>query len=129
MARGENLTTTLNKNAMNPFVFAVPPFPFTTSFATDKEERLAEIEFFLMHSVVQPNTREPKSHLLACAKWSTPTAIIMESLLKCGATTFMKPSQLTGFFQQLLLMLVLLSALKRFLVNVFVLLYQLSSES
>ena len=67
MAR-ENLTSTLNKNSKNSFVFVIPPFPFTSS-ARDKEERLAEIDFFLMHSVVLPNTQEPKSHLLACAKW------------------------------------------------------------
>ena len=65
--QGKNLTTTLNKNAKNPFVFVVPPFPFTTSFATDKEERLAEIDFFLMHSVVLPNTQEPKSSMCQVA--------------------------------------------------------------
>ena len=32
-------------------------------------ERLAEIEFFLEHSVVLPNMQEPTTHLLACTKW------------------------------------------------------------
>ena len=27
------------------------------------------IDFFFMHSVVLADTQEPKSHLLACAKW------------------------------------------------------------
>ena len=69
--RGKSLTSTLNQNARNPFVFVAPPFSFASGIRTEftGEERLAEIDFFLMHSVVLPESLEPKSHLLACAKW------------------------------------------------------------
>ena len=49
-------------------MFVVPPFPFAAQICTafQRKERLAEIDFFLTHSMVLPNTQE---HLLACTKW------------------------------------------------------------
>ena len=68
---GKKLTSTLCKSAKNPFVFVVPPFPFEGQIvsAFQRKERLAEIDFFLVHSVLFPNTQEPEKHLLACTKW------------------------------------------------------------
>ena len=63
--------STLNANCKNPFVFAIPPFQFTSSNPTafESKARLAEIDYFLVHSILLPNTTEPKSHLFLCAKW------------------------------------------------------------
>ena len=60
-----------NNSSKNPFVFAVPPFPLTTSIPTEFEgkERLAEVDYFFVHSFILPDCAEPKSHLLTCAKW------------------------------------------------------------
>ena len=119
-----NLVSSLNKNAKNQFVFVVPPFPFTISFAAENEE---VGRHWLL---VLPNAEEPKSHFLVCVKWPMvhPNRHCFGKPVEVWCNIY-EPSQLTGFFQQLLLMLVLLSALKRFLVIVFVLLYHLLSES
>ena len=68
---GKILTSLLNKNATNCFVFPVSPFPFTSSITSefDGQKRLAEIEYFLVHTISIPGEAEPKSHLLACLKW------------------------------------------------------------
>ena len=68
---GRQIFSTVNRSCKNPFVFAVPPFHFTTSNPTEFEGkwRLLEVEYFLVHSIVLPNSSEPKSHLLTCAKW------------------------------------------------------------
>ena len=71
--RGKKLTSLLNKNATNCFVFLVPPFPFTCDKSSEFEgqERLAEIKYFLVHTytISIPGEAESKSHLLACLKW------------------------------------------------------------
>ena len=70
--RGKCLTSSLNKNVKNPFVFVVPPFSFghcRNDAASEGEERLAEIEYFLLHSVTLPNSQQPNSNLLACCRW------------------------------------------------------------
>lgn len=70
--KGKTIHSKLNKNTQNPFIFASSPFPFTTSNPIElggPHDRLAEIEFFLIHSAVLPNSDEPISHLLACANW------------------------------------------------------------
>ena len=69
--QGKTLHSKYNKNTENPFVFASPPFLFTSSNPTefDGELRPAEIQYFLIHSVILPNSEEPVSHLLACANW------------------------------------------------------------
>ena len=70
--RGKCLTSSLNKNAKNPFVFVVPPFSFghcRNDAWSVGEERLAEVVFFLLHSVTLPNSQQPNSHLLACCRW------------------------------------------------------------
>ena len=68
---GKKLTSLLNKNATNCLVFLVPPFPFTCNITWEfnGQERLAEIEYFLVHTISIPGEAEPKSHLLACLKW------------------------------------------------------------
>ena len=50
---GKKLTSLLNKNATNCSVFLVPPFPFTCgiTWEFDGQERLAEIEYFLVHTI------------------------------------------------------------------------------
>ena len=69
--RGKELTSTINKNVKNPFVFVSPPLSFTSSVQDEFEgtERLVCIDFFAMHSIILPDCEEPKSHLLACARW------------------------------------------------------------
>ena len=68
---GKKLTSLLNKNATNCLVFLVPPFPFTSGITWEfnGQERLAENEYFLVHTISIPGEAEPKSHLLACLKW------------------------------------------------------------
>ena len=67
---GKSLTSVLNKNSKNCFVFLAPPFPFTSSTPVfGDQERLAEIQYFLLHTISLPSESEPKSHLLACLKW------------------------------------------------------------
>lgn len=70
---GKTIYSNLNNSirCKNPYVFVVPPFQFTTSVSTEFEgrERLAEIDYFLVHSFIAPDSIEPKSHVLACAKW------------------------------------------------------------
>lgn len=65
--RGKIIESTLSRNVKNPFVFVCPPFPFRSTESATR--RLAEIEFFLIHSVTIPEHDEPVSHLLACANW------------------------------------------------------------
>ncbi len=69
--QGKKLSSTLDKSVKNSIVFVAPPFSFTTSVPTEFEgkERPAEIDYFLVHSVILPGTQEPKAHLLARAKW------------------------------------------------------------
>ena len=69
--QGKKLTSLLYKNATNCFVFLVPPFPFTCdkSSVIEGQERLAEIKYFLVHTISIPGEAESKSHLLACLKW------------------------------------------------------------
>ena len=62
----------LNKNVKNFFVFLTPPFPFTSSLHGCEfggKERLAQIEYFLVHTISMPDVAEPKSHIFACLKW------------------------------------------------------------
>lgn len=67
---GKSLTSVLNKNAKNCFVFLPPPFPFTGVMpAFGDEERLAEIQYFFLHTISLPHECEPKPHLFACLKW------------------------------------------------------------
>ena len=66
---GKNFTSALNKNAKNYFVFLAPPFPFASMTpAFEDQERLAEIQYYLVHTISLPGESEPKSHLLACIK-------------------------------------------------------------
>ena len=62
---------TFNKNAKNCYVYAFPPFQFTSSNPSEFEdkERLAEIDYFLEHSIKLSESSNPQPHLLACAKW------------------------------------------------------------
>lgn len=132
--QGKNLTSTLNKNAKNPFVFVVPLFFFTISVPTEfkGKERLAVIDFFVVHSVVLPNTQEPKSHLLACDKWPMvhPEHLYFGKPIEvwCHNIYVQNTSQLMGSFWHPLSLHVLLSALKKSLVNRFVLRYHLLSN-
>ena len=52
-------------------MYASPPFQFTSSSLSEFEdkERLAEIDYFLLHSIKFSNNSDVKPHLLACAKW------------------------------------------------------------
>ena len=131
--QGKCLSSSLNRNAKNPFVFVVPPFSFgpTKHVGFEGEERLAEIDFFLVHSVILPNSQEPNSHLLAYVADGLCfilIIIILESLFKYGVLTFMKHSQLIDSFWHLQSLHVLLLVLKHYLVNAFVLLYHLLNE-
>ena len=49
----------------------MPPFQFTTSASSkfENKNRLAEIDFFLVHSIVLPESPQAKSHLLVSVKW------------------------------------------------------------
>ena len=51
--RGKKLSSTLDKNVKNPFVFVVPPFPVTTSVSTEFEgkERLAGRDGVFLHTL------------------------------------------------------------------------------
>ena len=56
-------------------MFVVPPFSFghhSRDAEFEGEERLAEVDFFLIHSVSLPKSQEPNSHLLACCRWPLP---------------------------------------------------------
>ena len=68
---GKQISSSFNKSCKNPFVFAAPPFQFTTSNPTEfeRKERLVEVDYFLVHSIFLPGRSELKSHLLTCAKW------------------------------------------------------------
>ena len=68
---GKLIYSSLSRNCKIPYVFAKPPFMFASSNPSDfhSKERLVEIDFFLMHSIVLPENPEPKSHLLAFTKW------------------------------------------------------------
>ena len=66
---GKNLVSALNKYAKNCYVFVAPPFPFTSCNECNGKERLAMIEYFLLHTVSMPDVSEPKSHIFACLKW------------------------------------------------------------
>lgn len=65
---GKFLTSNLSKKC---FVYVTPPFPFTSSELSeiDGHNRLAEIDYFLLHTISLPDTLEPKQHLPACARW------------------------------------------------------------
>ena len=68
---GKQINSSLSHNCKHLYVFAVPPFQFTTSIPSEFEnkERLAEVNCFMIHSFVLPDCLEPKSHLLVSAKW------------------------------------------------------------
>ena len=68
---GKKLVSVSNKSSKNCYVFLSPPFPFTSSRECEFEgkERLAKIEYFLLHTISMPSASEPKSHLLACLQW------------------------------------------------------------
>ena len=53
------------------YVFAVPPFPFpcSSSSAFEAPERLAKIEYFMLHTISLPGHTDPCSHLFACMFW------------------------------------------------------------
>ena len=57
--------------AKDVYVFATPLFPFTTSRHSEFKgcHRPAQIHYFLQHSLVVPNSKEPKSHILAQVTW------------------------------------------------------------
>ena len=71
MWHGKCLKSTLDSNCKNPFIFAVPPFQFSSSAPGEFEgkERLAELNYFVLHTISLPDTAEPTPHLLACTKW------------------------------------------------------------
>ena len=83
-------------------MFVAPPFSFTTSIPTEFEgkERLAEIDFFLMHSVVLPDAQEPKSHLLACAKWLMvhPNRFYFGKPIEIWCNNIYEPQSINCFF-------------------------------
>ena len=68
---GKQLLSNFNKNAKNCYVYASPPFQFTSSNPSECEdkERLAVIDCFLEHSIKLSKNSNPWPHLLACAKW------------------------------------------------------------
>jgi len=51
-------------------VFATPPFPFTSSAQSEFEgtDRLACIEFFILHSIKLLDSEEPKSTFASICK-------------------------------------------------------------
>ncbi len=51
-----------------------------------------------MHSVILPDNEEPKSHLLACARWYIRNVCIMGSPLKFGAKSCMNLFLTIHFF-------------------------------
>lgn len=60
-----------NPGAKDVNIFAAPLFPFTTSRHSEFKgcHRPAQIHHFLQHSLVLPNSKEPKSHILAQVTW------------------------------------------------------------
>ena len=69
---GKTLLSNLNKSAKNCFVIAKPHFNFVSqnNIGFESEEiRLAEIDYFLTHSVSLPSNSQPIINILACAKW------------------------------------------------------------
>ena len=64
---GTMLTSTLNKNANNCFVFLFPLFPSTTVLR--EREMLAEAQYILLHTIALPGDSAPISDLLACLLW------------------------------------------------------------
>ena len=58
------LTSTLNKNAKNCFV--IFPLITTVSSAFREREMLAEVQYFLLHTIALPGDSAPISELLAC---------------------------------------------------------------
>lgn len=65
---GNCLTSTPSKKC---FVYVTPPFPFTSNEFSeiDGRNRLAEIDYFFLHTISLPDTSEPKQHLFVCARW------------------------------------------------------------
>ena len=53
------------------YVYVVPPFPFSSesSAAFENPERLAKVEYFMLHTISIPAFTEPSSHLLASLRW------------------------------------------------------------
>lgn len=53
------------------YVFLPPPFPFPNDSQSPFEgsQRLAEIEYFMLHTISLPGASEPSQHLLACVLW------------------------------------------------------------
>ena len=68
---GYNLTASLNSYGKNSYMFARPPFPFTSTSSSEfnRPERLLKMEYFLVHTISLPGSSEPCSHLLACVSW------------------------------------------------------------
>ena len=68
---GKTLTSNLNKNAKNCLLMALPHFNFSSSGDTGQQsgERLAEVDYFLTHSMILPDNPQPLLHLFACVKW------------------------------------------------------------
>ena len=68
---GKQLNSNFNKSAKSTYMYASPPFQFTSSSLSEFEdkERLAKIDYFLVHSIKSSNNSDVKPHFLTCAKW------------------------------------------------------------
>ena len=55
----------------NCLIMALPHFNFTSGVDTGQRtgERLAEVDYFLTHSLILPNNLQRLLHLFACVKW------------------------------------------------------------
>ena len=70
-SHGHSLNISVHGQHKGCYVFVTPPFQFPSGSSSEFEspERLAEIEYFMSHTISLPGASEPCSHLLACVLW------------------------------------------------------------
>ena len=68
---GQTLNVSFHGQKKTCYVFLPPPFPFPNDSSSqfDGSQRLAEIEYFMLHTISLPGASEPSQHLLASVVW------------------------------------------------------------